>query len=116
MQLKTEVWDKGVEDVYRNMLSFGTDVVKNITDLIDKFGVLPATVGTATLAFTALNKDLRGFNFNSKTSSIELAGFFKKIKEGTASVDKTKLALKRLEDGTMAVTNVSKSSCRGKSS
>ena len=112
LQLKTEVWDKGVEDVYRNMLSFGTDVVKNITDLIDKFGVLPATVGTATLAFTALNKDLRGFNFNSKTSSIELAGFFKKIKEGTASVDKTKLALKRLEDGTMAVTNVSKSGIR----
>lgn len=112
LQLKTEVWDKGVEDVYRNMLSFGTDVVKNITDLIDKFGVLPAAVGTATLAFTALNKDLRGFNFNSKTSSIELAGFFKKIKEGTASVDKTKLALKRLEDGTMAVTNVSKSGIR----
>ena len=112
LQLKTEVWDKGVEDVYRNMLSFGTDVVKNITDLIDKFGVLPAAVGTATLAFTALNKDLRGFNFNSKTSSIELAGFFKKIKEGTASVDNTKLALKRLEDGTMAVTNVSKSGIR----
>ena len=112
LQLKTEVWDKGVEDVYRNMLSFGTDVVKNITDLIDKFGVLPAAVGTATLAFTALNKDLRGFNFNSKTSSIELAGFFKKIKEGMASVDNTKLALKRLEDGTMAVTNVSKSGIR----
>lgn len=112
LQLKTEVWDKGVEDVYRDMLSFGTDVVKNITDLIDKFGVLPAAVGTATLAFTALNKDLRGFSFNSKTSSIELAGFFKRIKEGTASVDKTKLALKRLEDGTMSVTNVSKSGIR----
>lgn len=112
LQLKTEVWDKGVEDVYRNMLSFGTDVVKNITDLIDKFGVLPAAVGTATLAFTALNKDLRGFSFNSKTSSIELAGFFKRIKEGTASVDRTKLALRRLEDGTMAVTNVSKSGIR----
>lgn len=112
LQLKTEVWDKGVEDVYRNMLSFGTDVVKNVTDLIDKFGVLPTTVGAATLAFTALNKNLRGFTFNSETSSIELAGFFKKIKEGAASVDRTKLALGRLEDGTMAVTNVSKSGIR----
>ena len=107
LQLKTEVWDKGVEGVYRDMLSFGTDVVKNITDLIDKFGVLPAAVGTATLAFTALNKDLRGFNFNSKTSSIELAGFFKKIKEGTASVRNTKVALKELENGQIAMTQVS---------
>lgn len=112
LQLKTEVWDKGVEDVYRDMLSFGTDVVKNITDLIDKFGVLPAAVGTATLAFTALNKDLKAFTFNSKTSSIELNGFFKKVKEGATSVDKTKIALKRLEDGTMSVTNVSKSGIR----
>lgn len=37
LQLKTEVWDKGVEDVYRNMLSYGTDLVKGITELIDKF-------------------------------------------------------------------------------
>ena len=112
LQLKTEVWDNGVEDVYRDMLSFGTDLVKGLTTLIDKFGVLPTTVGAATLAFTALNKNLKGFTFNSETSSIELDGFFKKIKEGTASVDKTKLALKRLEDGTMSVTNVSKSGIR----
>lgn len=107
LQLKTEVWDKGVEDVYRNMLSYGTDLVKGITELIDKFGLLPTTVGTVTLAFTALNKNLRGFTFNSKTSSIELAGFFKKIKEGTASVRNTKVALKELENGQIAMTQVS---------
>ena len=112
LQLKTEVWDKGVEDVYRNMLSFGTDVVKNITDLIDKFGVLPTTVATATLAFTALNKNLRGFTFNAETSSIELDGFFKKIKEGAASVNKTKVVLREMENGQMAMVQVSKSGVR----
>lgn len=54
-----------------------------------------------------MNKNLRGFTFNSKTSSIELAGFFKKIKEGTASVRNTKVALKELENGQIAMTQVS---------
>ena len=112
LQLKTAVWDNGVEQVFRDMLSYGTDLVNGITNLIDKFGLLPTTVATATLAFTALNKNLRGFTFNAETSSIELDGFFKKIKEGATSINKTKVALKEMGDGQIAMTQVSKSGVR----
>lgn len=112
LQLKTAVWDNGVEEVFREMLSYGTDLVNGITNLIDKFGLLPTTVATATLAFTALNKNLRGFTFNAETSSIELDGFFKKIKEGAASVNKTKVALQEMEDGQITMVQVSKSGAK----
>lgn len=92
LKLKTEVWDKGVEDVYRNMLSFGTDVVKNITDLIDKFGLLPTTVGAATLAFTALNKNFRASEW---------------IKMGDA-VKKVRVAFQESETGTIKYNKVLK--------
>ena len=112
LQLKTAVWDNGVEQVFREMLSYGTDLVNGITNLIDKFGVLPTAVATATLAFTALNKNLRGFTFNAETSSIELDGFFKKIKEGAASVNKTRVVLKEMGDGQLAMAQVSKSGAK----
>lgn len=95
LQLKTEVWDKGVEDVYRNMLSFGTDVVKNITDLIDKFGVLPATIGAATLAYTAFNKEMKIQIDYNKTSGFSIGGnFIKNIKQATSDVRALQLQMK----------------------
>lgn len=92
LQLKTEVWDKGVEGVYRDMLSFGTDLVKGLTDLIDKFGLLPTTVGAATLAFTALNKNLRASEW---------------IKMGEA-VKKVRIAFQESETGNIKYNKVLK--------
>lgn len=95
LQLKTEVWDKGVEDVYRNMLSFGTDVVKNITDLIDKFGVLPATIGAATLAYTAFNKEMKIQIDYNKDSGFSFGGnFIKNMKQATSDVRALQLQMK----------------------
>ena len=92
LQLKTEVWDKGVEDVYRNMLSLGTDLAKGVTGLIDKFGLLPTTVGAATLAFTALNKNFRASEW---------------IKMGDA-VKKVRIAFQESETGTIKYNEVLK--------
>ena len=95
LQLKTEVWDKGVEDVYRNMLSFGTDVVKNITDLIDKFGVLPATIGAATLAYTAFNKEMKiQIDYNKDSGFLFGGNFIKNMKQATSDVRALQLQMK----------------------
>jgi TP901 family phage tail tape measure protein len=59
LKLKTEVWDNGVEEVYRNLLSSGKDLIEKILELIDKIGLVPTVVGVATLAFTAFNKNLK---------------------------------------------------------
>lgn len=95
LQLKTEVWDKGVEDVYRNMLSFGTDLVKNLTAIIDKIGVLPATIGAATLAYTAFNKEMKIQIDYNKASGFSIGGnFVKNIKQATSDVRALQLQMK----------------------
>lgn len=112
LKLKTEVWDNGLEDVFRDFLSFGTDVVKGITDLIDKFGAVPTAIGTVTLAFTAFNKQLKGFTFNSQTGKMELNGFVKSIADGTAEVRKAnnvgKILLNGLDSGEGKLKNTAK--------
>lgn len=106
LKLKTEVWDGGVEDVFRSLLESGTDLVKGITNIIDKFGLFPTAVATATIAFTSLNKNFQGFNYNSKTGAIELSGFFKRIMDGTAEVRKANKAFVELKSGQIALTEV----------
>lgn len=59
LQLKTAVWDNGIEDVFRSMLILGNDVTKVLKTLIDTFGSVPTVIGMATLAFTAFNKQLK---------------------------------------------------------
>lgn len=71
LELKTKVWDGGVEEVYRNLLAGGTDLVKGITELIDKIGVLPTSVGAATLAFSMLNKSTQAKNWLGAIDSIK---------------------------------------------
>lgn len=71
LELKTKVWDGGVEEVYRNLLAGGTDLVKGITELIDKIGVLPTSVGAATLAFSMLNKSTQAKNWFGAIDSIK---------------------------------------------
>ena len=59
LQLKTEIWDGGLEDVFRSMLLLGTNLAEGIGWLADTFGALPVVVGTVVLAISALNKNMR---------------------------------------------------------
>lgn len=89
LKLKTQVWDDGLESVFRDMLSMGTDLVKGISAIIDKFGVLPTTIGTAVAAYTVLNKKVQGFTYDSDKNKIALNGLFKTIADGTKSIRET---------------------------
>ena len=59
LELKTKVWDNGVEDVYRAMLELGTDVAKGISWLVDTFGALPVVISSVVAVMTLFNKQLR---------------------------------------------------------
>lgn len=63
LKLKTEVWDGGLEDVFRSMLELGTNLVNGIRWLIDEVGLLPSAIGAVTLAFTALNKSTQASTY-----------------------------------------------------
>ena len=86
LKLKTTIWDGGLEKTFRDMLSFGKDLVTNLNGFIDTFGALPTTIGLAIGAFTAVNKKVQLFTYDTKTSSIQLNGFFKTISDGTKSI------------------------------
>ena len=113
LKLKTEVWDAGLEDVFRSMLLLGTNLVDGISKLIDTFGLMPTTIGAAVLAYTALNKQMQAFTFDSDNNKIALNGFIKKIKEETEAVRKTNSAFKTMKDGQIALTAVQSKSSAG---
>ena len=80
LKLKTEVWDKGLEEVYRNLLSFGTDLIDGINKLVKDIGVLPTSIGAVTLAFSVLNKSTQASTFMKAIPQIrELNEAFKEI-------------------------------------
>ena len=82
LQLKTQVWDSGVEDVYKSMLIFGKELVGNIGEIVDKFGGLPTIIGTATLAFSLLSKQMKAASFDTKTGTVNTTGFVKELTDG----------------------------------
>lgn len=86
LKLKTQVWDAGLEDVFRDLLNLGTDLVNGISQIIDKFGLIPTVVGTATLAYTSFSKSMKMVTYNADTNSMEWAGFFKTIVDGTKDI------------------------------
>ena len=71
LKLKTEVWDNGVEEVYRNMFNMGITVVDGIGKIVDEIGLLPTAIGAVTLAFSLLNKSTQASNFLSSSESIK---------------------------------------------
>lgn len=87
LELKTTVWDGGVEEVFRNLLSFGTDLVGGINKLVDDIGLLPTAVGAATLAFTLFNKSTQAGNLMSAASSIkQIKNLYDDTAKGIADV------------------------------
>ena len=107
LELKTTVWDGGVEDVFRGLLVFGNDAVNSINNIIDSLGVLPTSIGAVVLAYSALNKQwkasvefdpskggfLKGFSTtatgkiidNIKNAELEVKKFQNTIKSANAS-------------------------------
>lgn len=109
LKLKTEVWDKGLENVFRDFLNLGSDLVNGINDIIDKFGILPTSIGAITIAFTALNKNFQNFKYNTETGKIELSGLIKNIVDGTKQIKNTRYAFKEMKDGQIALGTVVRS-------
>lgn len=89
MKLKTEVWDGGLEQVYRNLLSTGKDMLSWLGDVIKDVGVLPATIGAVTLAVTALN---------TKVDVASIKTLITKIKEINVAIVASKNGLKATDD------------------
>ena len=74
LKLKTQVWDKGLEDVFRSMLLLGSNVADGITNLIDKFGALPVAIGTATAALMVFSKKMKIASYDSETGIVKIKG------------------------------------------
>ena len=87
LELKTKVWDNGVEDVYRAMLELGTDVAKGISWLVDKFGALPVVISSVIAVMTLFNKQLKNSKIiKSFTVDIEnLSEVFEMYKKDVVS-------------------------------
>lgn len=79
LELKTSVWDNGLEKVFRSMLLMGGDVANSIKSLTDIFGVLPVTIAACTAALSVFNKsvDIR----NIKNGINNLSSFKNAIKD-----------------------------------
>ncbi len=86
LQLKTQVWDSGVEDVYKSMLIFGKELVNNIGMLVDEFGGLPVIVGTATLAFSLLSKQMKIVSYDATTGTAKISGLLKGLTDDIKKV------------------------------
>lgn len=107
LQLKTEVWDSGVEDVYKSMLIFGKQLVNNIGELIKQFGGLPVIVGTATLAFSLLSKQMKVVSYDSKTGMVNLSGFAKELTNIVKKLILSITAMPKTIKNTMDATTMS---------
>lgn len=101
MELKTAVWDNGVEDVFRSMLLLGSDITKVTTGLINTFGSVPTAVGVATLAFSTLNKNIRIANNVMVTGA---DGTKKMVRQYNDWIIKIKEVVKQIKNQNTEVT------------
>lgn len=112
LKLKTQVWDEGLESTFREMLNLGTDLIKGIGDLIDKFGLVPVSIGAITGAYTILSNKIKVQDVIKLTARVKeintaiqttgkaleaddelLKGTSKSFKNYVTSVDKGKVSL-----------------------
>ena len=80
LKFKTNVWDNGVEDVFRTLLLLGSDVVNVLNILVETFGSVPTVLGLVVLSFAAFNKKLQLVQMNSKGTGLEFSNFMQSIK------------------------------------
>ena len=114
LELKTTVWDAGVEDVFRSMLLLGNDIAESVNFLIKTFGSIPSAIGLVTLAFTTLNKNVRIANNVMLTSEDgtqkivrQYSDWILKIKQVIKEIKNQNTYIKINSDGTQkASTNI----------
>lgn len=96
LELKTAVWDNGLEDVFRSMLLLGGDVANAIKWLVDTFGALSTILGVVTLAFSTFNKNMSLDGIKKAISNI------KNLKETlffyNAEISKSQLSTKTFNE------------------
>lgn len=98
MKLKTNVWDSGVEDVFRSMLVLGNDVANAMNFLVDTFGAIPTAIGAVTLAFSLLNKNMKIENISKNLGNLNAKiDIFNNVLKGST---KDTLAFNKLTEGT----------------
>ena len=111
LKLKTEVWEGGLEDVFRSMLALGTNLVEGITAITETFGVIPTGIGLVVAAFTLLNKQMRIYNKvqkEAKDGTIitvkEMNNWASKIKELITQIKLQNTYVELQADGTQKMS------------
>lgn len=79
LKLKTQVWDNGLEDVYRSMLLLGGNIASGIGELVKQFGALPVAVASATLALSLFSKKMKLASYDAEKGAINVKGFIGNI-------------------------------------
>jgi len=112
LKLKTQVWEGGLEETYREMLELGINLIDKISAIIDKFGILPVSIGVVTAAITTLKGGIKIQDIITLTGKVEeinkvikktgqaleeddklLKGTSKSFKSYVTSVNKGKVSL-----------------------
>lgn len=93
LQLKTDVWDGGVENVYRDMLNTGTDIIKFLSSMSKEMTLLPTVIATVTAGFGLFSKKmnaegLKKYVTNLKEMSTALKLYNKNIEQGNTTIEK----------------------------
>ena len=109
LKLKTSVWDNGLEDTYRSMLLLGTDMVKGLTELTDKYGGLPLAIAAATLAFSLLSKKMKLATYDMQTGTIQSSKFLESI-TSINGIRNSISQINMLQNSLKGVSNTSKTS------
>lgn len=90
LELQTTIGDKGGKDLFSAFILGAQSGLNAIDQLIDKFGLIPVAVATATLAMAAFNKNMRFSNvknaiYELKEINLMIKTFNTYQKEGSMS-------------------------------
>lgn len=97
LELQNTLADTGGKGIFTTIVSGGADAISILNSIIDKFGVLPVVVSTATLAMSLFNKNIdKGLIGNFIGRMDELKTAFKLYNEQVKTGKETNEALFKL--------------------
>lgn len=97
LELQNTLADTGGKGIFTTIVSGGADAISILNSIIDKFGVLPVVVSTATLAMSLFNKNIdKGLIGNFIGRMDELKAAFKLYNEQVKTGKETSEALFKL--------------------
>lgn len=95
LKFKTQIWDDGLEKVFRDLLAGGKDFLKWLQDVVKTIGPIPAAIGLITAAITTLKGTLKIGDINKLRTAIKAAN--DAIKKGAIDTEKYNQALVKLD-------------------